>query len=95
MIEYHRLEGDGQRNVILTTDDSAAEMLSLEELIDECGLDIELPTKREQDNKFHVTIPGELVGEFSDVVYDVDGGKLANLIEKWNHEMLSELYDDE
>jgi hypothetical protein len=96
MINYHRLEshGGGPRDVILTTDDNDAEMTQLAEMIKQCEFEIELPKDREQDGKFHIKIPGEMVGEFSECVWDVDNGKLENLTEKWNQEMLSELDDD-
>lgn len=96
MIEYHRLEADGgPRDVVLTTDDNNAEMALLSDMLKECEFEgINLPDDPEQDGKFHVTIPGNQVGEFSECVYDIDDGKLQNLTDKWNHQMLSELDDD-
>lgn len=93
MIDYKRLESHsgGPRDVILSTDDSGAEMAALDEMIKECEFEIQLPTDRDQNDKFNITIPGKMVGEFSEAVYEIDNGKLEELTDQWNQEMLNEM----
>jgi hypothetical protein len=90
MIEYKRLEQttDGFRDVELITDDANAEIAALEEMIEECEFDIRLPADPNSDGKFHVTIPGAAVGEFSECVYEIDDGQLDVLTDQWNQEIL-------
>jgi imidazoleglycerol phosphate synthase glutamine amidotransferase subunit HisH len=95
MIEYKQLEKNDDAkipcDVELITDDSDAEMAGLKDMIEECGFEIELPehNSRGEDGNFHVIIPGGMVGEFSDCVYEIDNGKLDKLTEKWNEEALA------
>jgi hypothetical protein len=96
MIEYKQIEdSEIPHDVELITDDSQAEMLSLESLIKETEFEISLPEGRdESDGKFHIKIPGDLAGDFSECVWDLDNGKLERLTEQWNRAVLDSLDSD-
>lgn len=93
MITYNKLEVGTPPDVELVTDDAGAEMAALDEMIKECEFEIELPSGRGDDEKFHLVIPGAMVGEFSECVGVIDNGILENLTEKWNQESLDALGD--
>lgn len=96
MIKYVKLATGTPPDVEMITDDSNAEMAALEEMIAETEFeDIELPSERGDDGDFHITIPGESVGEFSECVWGIDGGVLDGLTEQWNQEVLDAAADDE
>lgn len=87
MITYSQLPKTSEGSppdVEAITDDGNAEMVALTDLINEGGFEILLPKDRDEDGKFHFTIPGDQVGEFSEYTYDVDGGLLEQEMEKWN-----------
>lgn len=88
MIDYQRLDTGTPKDVLVITDDGNAEMAALDEMIKECGFEIELPEDRNADGKFQFTVPGSVVGEFSECLYDIDQGKLEDLLDRWNQETL-------
>jgi hypothetical protein len=73
-----------------TTDDSDGEMAALEEMIGACEFEIELPKERDESGYFSFTIPAEMVGEFSESVWEIDNGVLEDCIMSWNDEILTE-----
>jgi hypothetical protein len=93
-IEYKQLPSTTDEfppDVEMTTDDSDGEMSALEEMIRDCEFEgITLPDESGEDGKFHITIPGAAVGEFSECVYDIDGGQLEQLTEEWNDQALAD-----
>lgn len=99
MIEYHRLESKEEgkpRAVRVITDDKNAELSMLTDTLDESDSNEMVAYKnlreaRLVNDKCEFIVPGDEVGEFSDLIWDIDGGKLEGLIEKWNEEMISEL----
>lgn len=84
MITYEQTE-DGQ-DVIASTDDRNAELFDLAEIISEHEFMIEIPKDPGEDGKWHFTITREQVGEFAEMIYEIDGGELERLIAEWNTE---------
>lgn len=97
MIEYKQLENGEPADVELITDDSNGEMSDLEDMIRECDYEetVKLPNDREEDGKFHIIIPGKEAGEFSEMVYEIDNGKLEDLTDQWNREALTRAEQDD
>lgn len=98
MIKYERLEQKTNKlnDVKLITDDQNGEMAEIEDAFrdyDSGDLvsfgNFEAATRNDSTNQFEFVIPGNEVGEFSDFIWDVDNGKLENLIDEWNEETLA------
>lgn len=99
MIEYHRLEtkeADAPRGVRVVTDDRNSELAHIIEILDESNCEEfdtykNVQSVKEVDGKFDFLIPGNEVGEISDLFWDIDNGKLEKLVEEWNEQMIDEL----
>jgi hypothetical protein len=99
MISYERLDSKtgALRDVKLITDDSQAELANLQEAFTEqeasdfkTFANLENSTRGDNGN-FEIVIPGDEVGEVSEIVYDIDNGALENAMEKWNREAIAEI----
>lgn len=86
MIRYEQV-GDGTpKDVVVITDDKNAEMIDLEDLIEQG--DFHVPefadAKPDEEGLFRFTIEGGQVADFADVVWDVDNGLLEQQLQEWN-----------
>ena len=102
-MNYRRLQAksdDAPRAVVASLDET--ELIKLRETMEENGYEemqaYENLVKAQSEGTHHglyeFEIPGGEVGEFSDVAYDIDNGKLEDLIDEWNQEMINELDND-
>jgi hypothetical protein len=91
MIKYERQTTPEDRPDVKMITDEDGVMESVREMYKECELEIPLPDSRAEDGNFYVLIPGNEVGELSELMYDIDNGELNNLVEQWNQEALDKL----
>lgn len=98
MIRYERLETSekGHPNPVkVITDDTATEMMVLEDIVEEGEfVDIKLPKERDEDGNFSFIIPGAIVGEFAEYVRDIDDGELDELCDEWNKQAFDNYFSD-
>lgn len=93
MIEYKQVGDSTPKDVLVTTDDKNAELATLIENLEESE---SMGTQTYQnltecsmkDGKAVFLIPTDEVGDMADIFWGADNGKLEEMIDQWNQEVI-------